>query len=185
MTPEDSQHGSTHESSPHERLYFAYTRTAPPLDQFDVKRVVSADLLGTPATLTIIGASHYIGSQQLGFHELCSCTPLDSESMYRVPLTRTVDRSFTFENDRLSASTTVETRPLSDRPDEQTADVAYRFGPDAWTILTVTADAYETYHTYPEYELTLYTRTRLTAITSAESRGSGPGRADSNGMGND
>ncbi len=151
------------DSPPPERLYFAYTQTPPPIDEFDVKRVVSADLLGRPAALTIIGASHYIGSRQLGFHELCSCTPLGSEPMHCVPLSGTVDRSFAFENDELSASTTVETRPLSDRPDEQLADVAHRFGPDAWTMITVAADAYETYHTYPEYGLTLHTRTHLTA----------------------
>ncbi len=58
------------DSPPPERLYFAYTQTPPPIDEFDVKRVVSADLLGRPAALTIIGASHYIGSRQLGFHEL-------------------------------------------------------------------------------------------------------------------
>lgn len=168
MTYEISHH-RTDDNPPPERLYFAYTRTPPPLDQFNVKRVVSTDLLGRPATLTIIGSSHYIGSRQLGFHELCSCTPLGSEPMHCVPLSGTIDRSFAFENETLSASTAVETRPLSDRPDEQLADVAHRFGPDAWTMVTVAADAYETYHTYPEYGLTLYTRTRLTATALEES----------------
>lgn len=154
-----------------ERLYFAYPRTPPSLDQFDVKRTVSSELCGRPLTLTIIGASHYITSRRLGFHELCSCAPLQSEPMTSVSLLESVDRSFAFENERLSASTALETQALADRPAADDADVAYRFGPDAWTMITLTTDGYETYHTYPEYDCTLYTRTRLTAIEDTDSAG--------------
>lgn len=141
-------------------LYFVYTPTAPDLDRFDVKRVAQAELLGQTATLTVIGESHYIGIQALGFHELCSCKSLPTETMHRAPLDETVERSFSFENEQCSATTRVETRPL-DAPDEHTADVAYRFGPDAWTTISVETNGYETYHTYPECDLTLYTQTRL------------------------
>lgn len=167
-----SAHHMTDDSILSEQLYFAYTQTPPPFDRFDIKKLVSVELCGRPATLTIIGASHYIGSRRLGFHELCSCTPLASEPMASVSLLEPVDRSFAFENERLSASTAVETRALADRPEADNADVAYRFGPDAWTMIILTTNGYETYHTYPEYECTLYTRTRLTAITSAASTAS-------------
>ncbi|UPM43043.1 DUF2617 family protein [Halocatena salina] len=159
----------TDDSIVSERLYFAYTLAPPPLDRFDVKRTVSAELFGKPATLTIIGSSHYIASRQLGFHELCSCRPLHAESMASVSLLEPVDQSFTFENDLLSASTTLETRPLSDHPTTDHADIAYRFASEAWTMITLTRTGYETYHTYPEYDCTLYTRTHLTAVTDIES----------------
>ncbi|WP_185715472.1 DUF2617 family protein [Halocatena pleomorpha] len=159
-----------------EQLYFTYTRTPLSLDQFDVKRTVSAELFGTSATLTIIGSSHYIASRRLGFHELCSCRPLHAESMASVSLLESVDRSFTFENDHLSASTTLETRPLSDRPAAARADIAYRFGPDAWTMIRLTTEGYETYHTYPEYDCTLYSQTRLTAVTDDDSSDTEPPR---------
>lgn len=141
-------------------LYFVYQSSAPDLDRFDVKRVSQAELLGRTTTLTVIGESHCIGIHSLGFHELCSCKSLSAETVHRTPLDETVERSFSFENEQCSATTRVETRPL-ETPDEHTADVAYRFGPDAWTTVSVETDGYETYHTYPECNLTLYTRTRL------------------------
>lgn len=155
-------------NTPPERLYFAYTQTPPPLDRFDVKRVVRAELLGHAATFVVIGESHYIGCRRLGFHELCSCRPLPAEPMHSVSLTSTGQQTFAFENEWLSASTTLEARPLADRPDEQATDVAYRFGPDAWTMIVVDTESYETYHSYPEYERTLYTRTRLTERTNTD-----------------
>jgi hypothetical protein len=142
-------------------LYFAYTPTAPDLDHFDVKRVVPAEIFGQPTALTVIGESHYVGIPQLGFHEICSCNPLPAETMHYTPLEQDLERAFSFENERLSATTIVETRPIDSLPDEERVDVAYRFGPDAWTTITVDQDTYETYHTYPEHEIALYTRTRL------------------------
>lgn len=83
--------------------------------------------------------------------------------MHRTPLNDALERSFSFENEQCSAATTIETRAFDGLSDEQTrnADAAYRFGPDAWTTITVETDAYETYHTYPERDLTVYTRTRI------------------------
>lgn len=144
-------------------LYFAYTPSTPDLDRFDVKRVVSTEILDRPATLTVIGESHYVGVSRLGFHEVCSCKPLPAETMHCAPLERDLERTFSFENERISATTVIETRPLDSVPVEE-SDVAYRFDPDAWTTISVSSatDAYETYHTYPEYDLALYTHTRLT-----------------------
>jgi hypothetical protein len=141
-------------------LYFAHTPTAPNLDHFDVKRIVPTDILDRPATLTVIGESHYIGVPCLGFHEICSCKPLPTETMHCAPLEQDLDQMFSFENEQLSAKTVVETRSLGSLPVEE-SDVAYRFGPDAWTTISVGTGAYETYHTYPEHGLALYTRTRL------------------------
>jgi hypothetical protein len=144
-------------------LYFAYTPTAPDLDRFDVKRVVPAEILDRPATLTVIGESHYIGVPRLGFHEVCSCKPLPAETMHCAPLERDLEQTFSFESEGISATTVIETRPLDSVPVEE-SDVAYRFDPDAWTTISVSTetDAYETFHTYPEHDIALYTHTRLT-----------------------
>ncbi|MFC6961939.1 DUF2617 family protein [Halocatena marina] len=144
-------------------LYFVYTPTPPNLDHFEVKRVASTEILGRPATLTVIGESHCISIRALGVHELCSCKPLPAETMHCLPLTEALAQSFSAETEHCSVSTTIETHPLDSFPDEhkQNADVSYRFGPDAWTTIIVEEDAYETYHTYPECDLTLYTQTRL------------------------
>ena len=144
-------------------LYFEYARSAPALDELDVKAVHPDELLGRPAAFVVIGESHYVGLPSLRFHELCSCAPLSADPAGETPLSADVDRAFRFETDRLDATTTVRGRSLDAFPGPEVATVAHRFGPGAWTTLAVTDAGYETYHTYPEYGLALSTETRLTA----------------------
>lgn len=159
-------------------LHFAYATDAPSLDAFDVKSVTPAELLGEPAALTVIGESHYVGLPALDFHEVCSCKPLSAESAYTVPLELGVEKTLAFETDSLSVETAVEVQRIDQFPGAESATASYRFGPDAWTTVEVgntgavgesppSGDSplnarYETYHTYPEYELAVYTETRLT-----------------------
>lgn len=154
---------SKHMTTTQTALYFAYTPTPPDLDRFDVKRVVPTEILDRPAALTVIGESHYVGVPRLGFHEVCSCKPLPAETMHCAPLEQDLEQAFSFGSEQLSATTVIETRSL-DSVSVEESDVAYRFGPDAWTTISVssTTDAYETYHTYPEHGIALYTHTRLT-----------------------
>lgn len=142
-------------------LYFGYTADRPDLTAVDVKTVHPTTLLGRPAVFTVIGESHYVGVPALGFHELCSCRPLASATTHETPLTTAVEREFRFDGDRVTARTDVVGRPLAAFPGSEDATVAHRFGPDAWTTLRATEDGYETYHTYPEYDLALFTETRL------------------------
>ncbi|MFC4551340.1 MULTISPECIES: DUF2617 family protein [Halorussus] len=161
-------------------LHFAYATDAPSLDAFDVKAVVPAELLGRPAALTVIGASHYVGVPDLGYHELCSCRPptaagTDADGFagadaFATPLEVGVERKFGFETDRLRAETRADVRDIDAFPGAADADASYRFGPGAWTTIELGASRrtarpsarYETYHTYPEYGLAVYTETRLT-----------------------
>ncbi|MFC7130164.1 hypothetical protein [Haloferax chudinovii] len=149
-------------------LYFGYSADAPDLTTVDVKAVAPATLAGEPAVLTVIGESHYVGLPALGFHELCSCKPLPHERTHRTPLSVGAEREFSFESDRLDARTVVEGRPLDAFPGPEEATVAYRFGPEAWTTIRVADGGYETYHTYPEYDLALYTETTMTPRRAAQ-----------------
>ncbi|EFW91303.1 hypothetical protein ZOD2009_14381 [Haladaptatus paucihalophilus DX253] len=142
-------------------LYFGYTSDAPDLASLDVKTVHPDTLLGRPAVFTVIGESHYVGLPELGFHELCSCTSITSETAHETPLSTAVEREFRFDGERVGATTVVEGRPMSAFPGPNAATVAYRFGPDAWTTILVGDAGYETYHTYPEHDLALYTETEL------------------------
>ena len=151
------------------KLYFEYGRTRPALDTLEVKTVHPDELCGRPAVFTIIGESHYVGLPRLGFHELCSCKPLSTDPTYETSLSTAVDREFHFGNERLDATTVVRGQPIDAFPDPNEATVAYRFGPRAWTSVTVDGGGYETYHTYPEYELALHTATTITAATTADS----------------
>ncbi|WP_276302453.1 DUF2617 family protein [Halorussus lipolyticus] len=160
------------------RLHFAYATSEPNLDAFDVKRAVPSELLGEPAVLTVIGESHYVGVPALDFHEVCSCKPLESgvsaaDSTAQTPLERGVTREFSFESDLLRVETDAEVRAIEEFPGPESADAAFRFGPDAWTTIELGAGrqsdagasdpraSYETYHTYPEYGLAVYTLTKL------------------------
>ncbi|WP_128478727.1 DUF2617 family protein [Halorussus pelagicus] len=160
-------------------LHFAYASSEPNLEVFDVKRVVPSELCGEPAALTVIGESHYVGVPALDFHEICSCKPVSGDSTAVTPLELGVEREFAFETDRLRVETLAEVRPIEAFPGQEEADAAFRFGPDAWTTITLdpagsgeraaatdesVADAsgtYETYHTYPEHGLAVYTFTEL------------------------
>ncbi|QIB77954.1 hypothetical protein G3A49_07300 [Haloferax volcanii] len=146
-------------------LYFGYSADVPDLTTVDVKTVAPATLAGEPAVLTVIGESHYVGMPALDFHELCSCKPLPHERTHRTPLSAGAEREFSFESDRLDARTVVEGRPLEAFPDPDDATVAYRFDPEAWTTIRIADGGYETYHTYPEYDLALHTETTMTPKT--------------------
>ena len=48
--------------------------------------------------------------------------------------------------------------------------MAYRFGPDASTTIEVEGGAIETYHTYPEFDLALFTRTTIETVPDGRHR---------------
>lgn len=142
------------------KLHFGHTSDPPDLSELDVRRVHPDELLGQPAVFTVIGESHYVGLPALGFHELCSCTPLGGTS-HRIPLSIGSEREFRFEGDQITARTAVVGQPLDSFPGPEGATVAHRFGSEAWTTITVAEQRFETYHTYPELDLGLATETRL------------------------
>ncbi|ELZ95914.1 hypothetical protein C440_06477 [Haloferax mucosum ATCC BAA-1512] len=153
-------------SQPHDSptaLYFGYASEVPNLASVEVKTVHPATLVDSPAVFTVIGESHYVGLPSLEFHELCSCKPLPSEQTHETPLVADAEHEFRFESDHLDAHTTVEGKSLDEFPGPNESSISYRFGPDAWTTIRVepSGSGYETYHTYPEYDLALYTRTEL------------------------
>jgi len=167
--PEDIPHSTDDRPT---KLYFGYADTTPELETLDVKTVHPDTLLESPAVFTVIGESHYVGLPTLGFHELCSCRPVSLETAYETPLSTDVERTFRFDGDTLLATTTVSGRPIDAFPGPEAATVAFRFGPNAWTTICVDEAGYETYHTYPEYGLALYTETSLRLHASRAGRSS-------------
>jgi hypothetical protein len=153
-----------------ETLHLSQRSERPDLNELDIKHSETRSLLGAEWTVAVIGSSHYLGSSELGYHELCSCEPVGGPSVVDVPLTVGTDRRFETDAGAATATTTVEGRPLSAFPGPDTADVAYRFGPDAYTTVDLSGRGYETYHTYPEYDLALRTTTTITTTISHERR---------------
>lgn len=143
----------------HTELLFKHARTPPDLGEFDVKHRAEGTVLGESATVAILGSSHYVGLPAIEYHELCSCQPIDSETTIPLPRRTAIDKTRSFEADELAVETTIEGRPLDAFPGPDTATVSYRFGSRAYTTVDLTDGGIETYHTYPEFDLALFSRT--------------------------
>jgi hypothetical protein len=154
----------------HSTLHLAQSRAPPDLNDLDVRRRFESTVLGNPATVAVIGSSHYVGVPSIGFHELCSCRPIEGSNVTVVPLERGVEREVGFEGEGLVAVTRVEGRPLRAFPGTEDPSVAYRFGPDAYTTIDVDDGTIETYHTYPEFDLALFTRTTIETVPDERHR---------------
>ncbi|MFC7140439.1 hypothetical protein ACFQMA_11440 [Halosimplex aquaticum] len=168
-------------------LHFVHS-ASPPASDVRVFDSLSRRLLGAEFTFRVIGSSHYVSAPAYEFHELSSCEPVDCDGVTALRLDGPTtagtaadagaDESATpspeggtgsrrridYAADGLRCSTVVERRPLSAFPVEAAFDLSYWFGPDAVTTVDVRADGYETYHTYPEFDLALFTRTVFESV---------------------
>jgi len=170
-----------------ESLYLAYTAEEPPLADYDIKRRAQREFFGTEFTFAVIGDSHYIGAPELGYHELFSCKPIREGRVTTVELAA---ESHPYESPRstdpptpsdeqeihgghyrfgsVGVTTTIRREPLSAFPGPEPFDIAYRFDPKAYTTINCpSSSTYETYHTYPEYDLALYTEHEFTNLQAA------------------
>ena len=164
-------------------LYLAYTPEQPPLSAFDIKRRVDRLFFGTEFTFAVIGDSHYIGAPELGFHELLSCKPIREGRVTTVELTdecRPAERPSERETvhtgryrfGSVGVTTTITREPLSAFPGPDPFDIAYRFDPEAYTTINCrSTTTYETYHTYPEYDVALYSEHEFTRLPAAPESG--------------
>lgn len=144
---------------PRDTLQFAHSTRPPTSDVrvFDVRRT---EFLGAEFTFRVVGNSHYVSAPAYDFHELSSCEPVDAPEVTTVPLDPSgTARRLEFETDRFACETLVEPRPLSAFPRDREFDVAYAFAEDAYTVIDLDEAAFETYHTYPEFDLAVYSRT--------------------------
>lgn len=156
---------------------------APPDGDVRVFDSLTRELLGAEFTFRVVGSSHYVSAPAYDFHELSTCDPVDADGATTLRLDGpTVDdadpsepaadgtggsdgrRRLTYAADGLACVTCVERRPLTAFPAGGAFDVSYRFGEDAYTTIDLAPDGYETYHTYPEFDLALYTRTTFASV---------------------
>jgi hypothetical protein len=141
-----------------QNLYLASLSERPSLDNFDVKSRKEDTLFGADFTFHVIGNSHYIESPDLGFYELLSCEQFNAAPVRTLPLERNYEFRVISQTGDVTIETNIRTEPLSKFPDPEAFDVSYRFAEDAYTTIRYpNDDRYETYHTYPEYDLSLYT----------------------------
>lgn len=147
---------SANSHTPAAELHLAYLSTQPDIDDFDVKETGKISIAGAKATTNIIGSSHYIQINDLGVYEILSCRPIDTDNSYTIPLQQENPHQVTREINgiHISVSITPEELELFDPTDNY--DMIYKFGEDAYTTINQINEAtYETYHTYPEFNLAL------------------------------
>lgn len=154
-------------------LQFVHADSPPATNGVRVFDSLTRPLLGTEFTFRIIGSSHYISAPTYEFYELSTCKPASVVGLDGTAISLNPDqpsRRLVFETDALRCVTVVDHRPLSAFPRDRylsqpdSFDLAYSFDGEAEAVTTIELDegGYETYHTYPEFELALYTQTALT-----------------------
>jgi hypothetical protein len=176
-------------------LQFVHS-THPPATDVRVFDSLTRRFLGAEFTFRVVGSSHYVSAPAYDFHELSSCEPVPGEDVATIRLdvaqvstespaadgsdTTATRKSagadgtpvaptcrLTHETDALRCETLVERRPLAAFPADGSFDLAYWFDDDAVTTIDLRPDGYETYHTYPEFDLALYTRTVFESVPRA------------------
>jgi len=157
-------------------LHFAYTTEPPDFDDFDVKTVTTTTLCDAPATVAVVGQSHVVTAPSIDYHEVCSCVSL-AETAETIRLESGTAETVRVARERVVAETRLVVEPLSAFPGSEGTTTGYRFAPDAWTTVTIRNDGtgYETYHTYPERDVAVYTETRLTPADAADATSTSTG----------
>jgi len=152
---------SSSPESIHETLEFGIGATAPDPDQLSVYASRTLEIGGVDFECRVIGSSHYVHAPAIDFHEIASCRSV------AMPETRTVSLVDGCSTERrhdigpVSCTLTIETAPLDAFPPDRSFDLAHAFEADAVTAIDARADGYETYHTYTEFDRTVYTRTQF------------------------
>jgi hypothetical protein len=153
----------TESHTPAEKLYLAYPTSKPNIATFDIKAQERKQFLNTSFRFNVIGNSHCITAESIGFCEILSCEPIDVDVLRTIPLNKTTEEQNKYKINGRNVSVTIKGKPLSTFPNPETQDISYKFAEDAYTTITTLSESvYETYHTYPEYDLALYTKNVFT-----------------------
>lgn len=151
----------------HSKLYLYHFDSRPDISELNVKKKQVKHINGCKFIFRIIGSSHYIECEKLGVYELLSCKATDKESTAVVELladTEEVEVS-DVESKNITLTTELIGEPLSEFDSSDTYDMKYKFGENAYTTITYGVRGgniwYETYHTYPEFDLAFYSQTTI------------------------
>lgn len=175
----------------HTTLRLVHLSAPPDLSALEVKLAADRPLLGATATVRVIGSSHCLSLPAYDFHELCSCRPLPDVGVTvreapadapgdgppepdgttvrvgrvrRVPLSPGVEREVATTTGGVRARTELVGLRLDAFPEDREFDVHYQFAPDAVTAVDVEDDRFETFHTYPEFDLAVRSVTTLSPV---------------------
>jgi len=147
----------------HQQLYLVLDQTPPQLNNYDVKSTYKTNFLNSNFIFNVIGSSHLIHDANNQYCELISCEKPQSHNIREtIPLTKDTEIQNTYTTDSFKEQITVSGKKLTTKPDPQTQDLTYKFEPQGYTMINILSPtAYETFHTYPEFDLTLHSMTEI------------------------
>jgi hypothetical protein len=150
-------------TTPPEELYLVFTNTKPFIETYDVKSTVKTDFLNEKFVFNVIGSSHFIFSDERPFYELVSCEqPQSHEIKQIITLSENTHKEGRYTIEDITAEITIETHPLAEAPTPRTQQIAYKFDENAYTMIDIISPTtYETYHTYPELDLAVFSQTTV------------------------
>ena len=155
---------SSSTESRHETLEFGIGTTAPDSDALSVYATANLTVDGVTFDCRVIGSSHYISAPALDFHEIASCRSVEMPRTRTASLVEGCSGRHRYELDAVDCELRIETRPLEAYPADRAFDLRYAFDERAVTAIDARDDGYETYHTYTEFDRTVYTRTRFDGL---------------------
>jgi len=158
---------SSTEASRHETLEFGIGTTGPDSDALSVYATGQLSVDGVTFDCKVIGSSHYISAPTLDFHEIASCRTVSMPRTQTVSLVDGCSGRYHYAVGDVDCELTIETRPLAAFPADREFDLSYSFDERAVTAIDARPDGYETYHTYTEFDRTVYTRTRFDGLSQS------------------
>lgn len=149
----------------HNALRFGVNNEEPEIQSTTIEDTIYSNIkkefLGHEFVFNIIGSSHYIYCDNISYYEISSCEPVDASSIYTVQIDRDIDLEFSFESESVDTNTEVKSYDLDKFVKNKEYDLKYKFCEDAYTTINIENQSYTTWHTYPEFDLALFTRTNF------------------------
>ena len=158
----------------HSELYLYHFEQQYEIRKLDIKKEEKMTVNELEFVFRIIGDSHYIECEELGFYELLSCKPTNEENNVVVELSKTSNSTVTDTVTETGANVTTILRgePLSVFDETNNHDMVYRFGENAYTTISYTVTdeniTFCTYHTYPEFDVAFFSETTITPENETE-----------------
>jgi len=147
----------------HNTLRFGVNDEKPQLESTSIEDSIYSkteeEFIGHDFVFNIIGSSHYIYCSDIPYYEISSCKPVKASSVYSIKINTNIDLQFTFESRDIKTETTVKSYSLDRFVKSKDYDLKYKFGEDAYTTIDLREQSYITWHTYPEFDLALFTET--------------------------
>lgn len=141
----------------HDVLHFGYEITDP--DRLNVYDETTIAVGGADCSVAIIGSSHCVRAPSAGFAEIVSCDRAAVSDGRAIDLREERGATVEYESDAVACTTTISVDPIERFPAEQSFDLRYNFAERAVTAVDAADRGYETWHTYPEHDCAVFTKT--------------------------